>query len=247
MLWENTVIQTQAIRVGAAALLATSSVLLAVSAAAQVASAREHFDHATVLYDFVTNNRGEKLRTFITRPKDASGKVPVLFIVGWLSCDTMESPDPKPDDGFGILLRRLIDLSGFATVRMDKPGIGESQGDCGKADFQSEITGWQAAFDSLAGEGVNCRGALRVVGDESGFPHAMRKLRRPTTIAVTFSRTQGPRSIASLAVEWPASDSHTRLFRDRECEYQENSRRVRPGSDSGTVARRRFRKIASPH
>jgi hypothetical protein len=27
----------------------------------------------------------------------------------------MESPDPKPNDGFGILLKRLIDLSGLAT------------------------------------------------------------------------------------------------------------------------------------
>ena len=33
---------------------------------------------------------------------------------------------------------------------MDKPGVGESQGDCAKADFQSEITGWQAAFNSMS-------------------------------------------------------------------------------------------------
>jgi dienelactone hydrolase len=33
---------------------------------------------------------------------------------------------------------------------MDKPGVGESQSDCGKADFQSEIEGFQAAFDSMS-------------------------------------------------------------------------------------------------
>ena len=110
---------------------------------------REQFAHADVLYDWVSNRRGEKLRTFITRPKNASGKVPVIFFVGWLSCDTMEYPDPETRDGFGLLMRRLIDQSGYATVRMDKPGVGESQGDCSKADFQSEMEGWQAAFDSL--------------------------------------------------------------------------------------------------
>jgi pimeloyl-ACP methyl ester carboxylesterase len=117
---------------------------------AQTTQTREHFEHATVQYDWVTNERGEKLRTFVTRPNNAGGKVPAIFFVGWLSCDTMESPNPAPDDGFGILLRRLIDESGYATLRMDKPGVGESQGDCAKADFQSEMTGWQAAFDSMS-------------------------------------------------------------------------------------------------
>ena len=123
---------------------------LSVSVVAQTRQAREHFEHATVQYDWVTNGHGEKLRTFVTRPTNTIGKVPVIFFVGWLSCDTMESPHPAPDDGFGILLRRLIDESGYATIRMDKPGVGESQGNCAKADFQSELTGWQAAFDSMS-------------------------------------------------------------------------------------------------
>jgi len=124
---------------------------LAISAVAAMAESqrREHFDHATVLYDWVSNSRGQQLRTFITRPNNSTGKVPVIFFVGWLSCDTMESPDPTSDDGFGILLRRLIDQSGYATVRMDKPGVGESQGNCAQADFKDEMEGWRAAFDSM--------------------------------------------------------------------------------------------------
>ena len=118
--------------------------------ASQTAPPREHFDHATVLYDWVTNSRGQKLRTFVTRPNNATGKVPVIFLVGWLSCDTMESPSPAPDDGFGIFLRRLIDQSGYATVRMDKPGVGESEGTCAQADFKDEIEGWRAAFDAIS-------------------------------------------------------------------------------------------------
>ena len=111
---------------------------------------RAHFEHADVVYDWVTNGRGEKLRTFVTRPRNSTGKVPVIFFVGWLSCDSMEYPETPTDDGFGILIHRLIEESGYATVRMDKPGVGESQGNCEKADFNDEMTGWRAAFESMS-------------------------------------------------------------------------------------------------
>jgi pimeloyl-ACP methyl ester carboxylesterase len=140
----------------------------AVAVFAQTSPRREHFDHATVLYDWVSNARGQKLRTFVTRPDNVAGKVPVIFVVGWLSCDTMESPDPAPDDGFGIFLRRLIDQSGYATLRMDKPGVGESQGDCAKADFNDEMGGWRAAFDSMSKYDFMDLDRVLVVGMSNG-------------------------------------------------------------------------------
>jgi hypothetical protein len=110
---------------------------------------REHFQNTQVLYGWAQDGHGERLRTFITRPNNATGKVPAIFFVGWLSCDTVEYPDADTHDGFGILLRRLIEQSGYATARMDKPGVGESQGDCGKADFTTELSGYQSAFDEM--------------------------------------------------------------------------------------------------
>ena len=110
---------------------------------------RGSFSKADVQYGWVTNRHGQKLRTFITRPRNGAAKVPLIFFVGWLSCDSMEYPNGAGNDGFGQLMLRLIDDSGYATIRMDKPGVGESEGDCSKADFQSEIEGWQAAFDSI--------------------------------------------------------------------------------------------------
>jgi pimeloyl-ACP methyl ester carboxylesterase len=129
---------------------------------------REHFQNADVLYDWVTNHRGEKLRTFVTHPKPLTGKVPVIFFVGWLSCDSMEYPDANTRDGFGIFMRRLIDESGYATVRMDKPGVGESQGDCSKADFQGEMEGWQAAFAALGKYDFIDQDRIFVVGLSNG-------------------------------------------------------------------------------
>jgi len=136
--------------------------------ATQESKLREQFARASVQYGSVVNSRGEKLRTFITKPNNSSGKVPAIFFVGWLSCDSMEYSDANTSDGFGIFLRRLIDESGYATVRMDKPGVGESQGECAKADFDSEITGWQAAFDSLLQYDFIDRDKVFVVGLSNG-------------------------------------------------------------------------------
>ena len=101
---------------------------------------REHFQNTEVIYDWVVNKHGDKLRTFVTRPKNATGKVPTIFMVDWLSCDSMEYAKGETD-GFGALMLRLIDQSEYATVRMDKPGVGESTGVCAHADFQSELQG----------------------------------------------------------------------------------------------------------
>ncbi len=109
---------------------------------------RERFQNAEVIYGWAQDNAGHKLRTFITRPKGATGKVPAIFFVGWLSCDSVEYPQGETD-GFGAIFWRLIEQSGFATVRMDKAGVGESQGDCAKLDFNSELSGYRAAFDEM--------------------------------------------------------------------------------------------------
>jgi len=125
------------------------SVVSLPSSAKALAQKREHFQNAEIIYDWVKIGTGQKLRTFITRPKNAPGKVPVVFIVGWLSCDSVEYPAGETD-GFGAIILRLADKSGFATVRMDKPGVGESEGDCAKTDFQTELQGYRAAFDSMS-------------------------------------------------------------------------------------------------
>ena len=145
-------------------------VLLIQSALVQSAFAqtrRENFKDSEVTYDWVTDNHGDRLRTFITRPKNATGKVPVVFFVGWLSCDSVEYPSGETD-GFGAIFWRVIEQSGYATVRMDKPGVGESHGECGKTDFQTELSGYQAAFKSIGKYDFMDRDRLFVVGLSNG-------------------------------------------------------------------------------
>lgn len=128
----------------------------------------ESFAHADVMYGWARDSARHQLRTFVTRPKSVSGKVPAIFFVGWLSCDSVEYPDPNTDDGFGILLRRLIEESGYATVRIDKPGVGESQGDCAKTDFNTELSGYQNAFEEMLKYDFIDAGNVFVVGLSNG-------------------------------------------------------------------------------
>jgi pimeloyl-ACP methyl ester carboxylesterase len=110
---------------------------------------REHVPGAEVFRSWVTAPDGSKLRVFITRPANATGKLPVVFMVGWLSCDSVEQIK-GPEDGFTQLLYDVAGHSGMATVRLDKPGTGESGGPkCSEADFNTELAGYRAAFAAL--------------------------------------------------------------------------------------------------
>jgi pimeloyl-ACP methyl ester carboxylesterase len=109
---------------------------------------RESYPDTDVIYGSVTGLKGEKLRTIMTRPKNATGKLPVIFVAGWLSCDSVEAPNDTTD-ATSLVLRALAQLPGFCTVRVDKQGVGDSEGVCAETDFDSELAGYRAAFRSL--------------------------------------------------------------------------------------------------
>jgi pimeloyl-ACP methyl ester carboxylesterase len=139
-------------RIPSFVLLSLSCCTVAVSAARTQQPAadhpREHFQNATAIYDWVRDSRGNKLRTIVTRPSHSDGRIPVIFFVGWLSCDSVEYPRGETD-AFGAIFWRLIETTGYATMRMDKPGVGESEGVCKDTDFLTELSGYRAAFDAL--------------------------------------------------------------------------------------------------
>ena len=128
---------------------------------------REQFKNAVAQYDWVTNPKGQRIRTIVTRPKNVSGKVPAVFFVGWLSCDSVEYVNGETD-AFGAIFWRLIETSGFATMRMDKPGVGESEGNCATTDFQTELDSYRAAFDSLGKYAFIDQKNILVVGLSNG-------------------------------------------------------------------------------
>lgn len=109
---------------------------------------RENYPNVDIIYDSVATPHGERLRTVITKPKDAKDKLPVIFVAGWLSCDSVEAPANTKDES-GLVFRSLAQLPGFAFFRVDKQGVGDSEGVCGETDFDSELAGYRAAFRAL--------------------------------------------------------------------------------------------------
>src|SRR6059036_2203173 len=109
---------------------------------------RESYPNTDVIYDSVTTPDGRRLRTIITKPRHAEGKLPVIFVAGWLSCDSVEAPAGTKDES-GLVFRGLAQLPEFVLFRMDKPGVGDSEGVCSETDFDSELAGYRAAFRVL--------------------------------------------------------------------------------------------------
>src|SRR6201993_4399869 len=114
----------------------------------KVKTPRESYPNVDVIYDSVTAPDGKRLRTIITKPRNAKGKLPVIFVAGWLSCDSVEAPAETKDET-GLVFRGLAQMPGFALFRMYKQGVGDSEGVCAGTDFHSELAGYRSAFRAL--------------------------------------------------------------------------------------------------
>ncbi|PYJ27871.1 MAG: hypothetical protein DME90_09205 [Verrucomicrobia bacterium] len=114
----------------------------------KVKTARESYPNVDVIYDSVTAPDGKQLRTIITKPRNAKVKLPVIFVAGWLSCDSVEAP-MGTKDATGLVFQSLARLPQFALFRVDKQGVGDSEGVCAETDFDSELGGYRAAFRAL--------------------------------------------------------------------------------------------------
>ncbi|MBV8146649.1 MAG: alpha/beta hydrolase [Gammaproteobacteria bacterium] len=108
----------------------------------------EAYPGVIVLYDAIRDAAGRRLRLVATHPDHPAGRYPVIYVVGWLSCDTIEAP-PGTTDGTQRMLQALAQTPGFAMVRLEKPGVGDSEGDCAQTDFASELAAYRLAFQHL--------------------------------------------------------------------------------------------------
>ena len=107
------------------------------------------------------------LRSIVTKPRDAKGKLPVIFLAGWLSCDSVEAPaDTK--DATGLILRGLAQMPGFCLFKIDKPGCGDSEGDCSQTDFDTELAGYRAAFRALKNHDFIDSNCVYIFGSSNG-------------------------------------------------------------------------------
>jgi dienelactone hydrolase len=100
-------------------------------------------------YGVLDTPDGTKLRSILTLPRGAIGRLPVILFVQWLSCDSIELPATQ-QDGWSRMLRRLAQESGMALMRTEKAGVGDSAGGpCALLDYQTELGHHRAALAAL--------------------------------------------------------------------------------------------------
>jgi pimeloyl-ACP methyl ester carboxylesterase len=115
--------------------------------AAAVARPQETYQGATARYGAVPF-RGGLLRDILVTPAAAKGDGPVVFLIQGYYCATMEGS--TPDHPYRALIQGLADR-GIATYRVEKPGMGDSQGGpaCLQSDFATELDAFRAGLATL--------------------------------------------------------------------------------------------------
>jgi dienelactone hydrolase len=89
-----------------------------------------------------------KLQTIITKPVNATGRMPAILFVQWLSCGTV-AISSRPGDGWSGMLRRIVRESNALVWRTEKRGVGSSEGDCARMDYDTELADHREALEHL--------------------------------------------------------------------------------------------------
>lgn len=109
---------------------------------------KESYDNIDVHYGSVISDYGIRQRTIVTRPKATEGQLAAIFVVGGLSCSSIEYW-PGRKSKFIRSLQNIIANSGMLVMRLEKPGLGDSEGNCSQTDFKTELNGIETALKTL--------------------------------------------------------------------------------------------------
>ena len=106
-------------------------------------------------YEEVVNPFGLLQRTIITKPKNTNVPQPAIILIGGLSCSSIEAY-PNRGNNWTRVIKDLVQKSGMVVMRIEKPGVGDSEGDCSKSDFYTDIAGFKAAIKLLKSKPYVC-------------------------------------------------------------------------------------------
>jgi pimeloyl-ACP methyl ester carboxylesterase len=108
----------------------------------------ESFPASTLILDHV-GEPGRRQRVFLTRP-DGQGRRPAVMLLRGFSCRSSEFPF-APQAPLRLLLAAWA-RAGYCTFRVEKPGVGDSEGPpCPDNDFSAELAGARAGLEYLRG------------------------------------------------------------------------------------------------
>ncbi|HEX4782201.1 MAG TPA: alpha/beta hydrolase [Usitatibacter sp.] len=155
--------------------------------------AEEKVEGVDIRYGEVRTAKGYRVRTYISRPRGTAGRLPVAVFIPWLSCDAVENPR-NMKDGWSFMLRIVMRDSGMQVVRIEKPGVGDSEGpSCGETDLEDDMAAFRAGIRAaLEDPGVDPSRFYLIGGSVGGAlaPVLAREF-KPRAIAVSggFTRT----------------------------------------------------------
>ena len=112
--------------------------------------AYERHHGTAVSYGAVLSSRGHRVRTVVARPTAAGNRrLPAILFIPWLSCDAVERPEAGTD-GFMHTLHALAANSEMLFMRVEKPGVGDSEGPpCRDAELDHDMAAFRAALAAL--------------------------------------------------------------------------------------------------
>jgi alpha-beta hydrolase superfamily lysophospholipase len=146
-----------------------------------------------VRYESVVSDSGDRVRTIVTRPAGVRGRLPAILFVGWLSCSSVELPEAAGLPGWRHLLHGLS-RHGYLVLRVEKPGVGDSQGpDCSELGYGREVSAYEAALRALRARADADSARLVVFGASLGGATAPRVAAgapvRGVVVFGTYART----------------------------------------------------------
>jgi len=127
---------------------------------------REQPSDIQVHYDAV-ETRDATVRSILTMPIGNTSKLPsILFVQGW-GCSSVDWPLPEPN-----LTRELVyglTRAGFAVMRSEKSGVGDSAGKpCRDVDFRDEVSLFTSALKKLKTYDFVDAGNVFIFGHSAG-------------------------------------------------------------------------------
>ena len=99
---------------------------------------------ATTTYGTARTTSGTRLRTILVAP--TARRAPVILYLQGISCGTIDRPLAPETDTEMRMLQELLS-AGYATLRVDRTGTGDSEGiPCSESGFDEEIEAARAAL-----------------------------------------------------------------------------------------------------
>ena len=130
--------------------------------------AHESLPNTTFDYAHVTLADGIRLRTIVSRPMNAERPAPAVLLLQGGGCNSIDVPGASASTNPYALIAAIASR-GFVTMRVDKPGAGDSEGPpCAETGFREELAGYQTALRALLADPAVDKNRVFLIGISLG-------------------------------------------------------------------------------